>query len=167
MSEFEKWAINYGLDYEPSFNWRSAVEAAWQAATAGANKRILELEGEVAKAKEYASMCNSETINIGQFYDHALLENKQLQAHINVLREALEEINNQNISLEKHGVAMTYINKQSIKTLEITPAQSLIQHDNEVIERVVTLLKDWTWGDGIIDMRVDDLIEDVRKLKGK
>ena len=56
------------------------------------DKRISELEGEVAKAKEYASMCNSETINIGQFYDHALLENKQLQAHVNVLREALEEI---------------------------------------------------------------------------
>ena len=38
--------------------------------------------------------------------------------------------------------------------------------NNEIIERVVTLLKDSAWDDGIIDMRVDDLIEDVRKLKG-
>ena len=30
---FEKWAINYGLDYEPSFT-RDDVEAAWQAAKA-------------------------------------------------------------------------------------------------------------------------------------
>ena len=48
-----------------------------------------------------------------------------------------------------------------------TPPQSLQAHDDEVIERVVTLLKDSAWDDGIIDMRVDDLIEDVRKLKGK
>ena len=30
---FEKWAIDYGLDYEPSFT-RYDVEAAWQAAIA-------------------------------------------------------------------------------------------------------------------------------------
>jgi hypothetical protein len=38
---------------------------------------------------------------------------------------------------------------------------------NNLIERVITLLKESAWDDGIIDMRVDDLIEDVRALKGK
>lgn len=38
--------------------------------------------------------------------------------------------------------------------------------NSDLIERVVTLLKDTAWSDKIIDMRVSDLIEDVRKLKG-
>ena len=39
--------------------------------------------------------------------------------------------------------------------------------NSNLIEQVVTLLKDTAWSDGIIDMRVSDLIEDVRALKGK
>ena len=35
---FEKWAIDYGLDYEPSFT-RYDVEAAWQAAIAYMQER--------------------------------------------------------------------------------------------------------------------------------
>ena len=82
--------------------------------------------------------------------------NHELSTSIKVLREALEFYNDAEFPYSIANDALT-----------LTPAQSLQEHDNEVIERVVTLLKDWTWGDGIIDMRADDLIEDVRKLKGK
>ena len=61
------------------------------------------------------------------------------------------------------------IDKDGIETWKLEPfftLQSLQEHDDEVIEMVVTLLKDSAWGDGIIDMRVSDLIEDVRALKG-
>ena len=54
-----------------------------------------------------------------------------------------------------------------VRELYTAPAQSLQAYDDEVIERVITLLKDSARGDGIIYMRVDDLIEDVRVLKGK
>lgn len=98
-------------------------------------------------------IANAPAIEIGEV--------AELREHINVLREALKR------ALEDlvphHTKASTY--KSVNEALASTPAQSLQEHDNEVIERVVTLLKDSAWGDGIIDMRVDDLIEEVRKLK--
>ena len=92
----------------------------------------------------------------------AVMENEihELQAYNTVLREALEA--------ECGGRCNAEYNPCNARqALASTPAQSLQEHDNEVIEQVVTLLKDSAWDDGIIDMRVDDLIEDVRKLKGK
>lgn len=145
-NEFEKWATKHivskrllefnTMKYENGMYKSHIMQRkfeAWQAATAESNKRIAEL--------------NSENKQIDAI-------NASLQAHINVLRKALEYHTEQTRPIQK-----------TIAALASTPAQSLLQHDNEVIERVVTILKDSAWDDGIIDMRVDDLIEDVRKLK--
>ena len=78
---FEKWAMDYGLDYESSFT-RDDVEASWQAAKADSEQEIIEL-----------------------------------QAHINDLREALEE-NHYSNSTEKAI-------KLYKEALSKTPAQSL------------------------------------------
>ena len=144
MSEqeaFEKWYKEkyYKYDLYPKYaQFRKEMKEVWQAATAESDKHIAEL--------------NAENKQIDAI-------NSSLQTHINVLREALEKVKYADDS------AYYVCEKIAIKALVATPAQSLQAHDNEVIERVVTLLKDWALADGIIDMRVDDLIEDVRKLK--
>lgn len=144
MSEFEKWY----KENEPFYVWNDNIRAAWQAATAVSDKRIAELLRDYKAQSDFdEEMIKIDTKTI-----------TELQAHINVLREALEEINNQNISLEKHGVAMTYFIIQAIKTLEITPAQSLIQHDNEVIERCAVVCDGYTHGAWFADK--------IRALKG-
>jgi len=51
----------------------------------------------------------------------------ELKAHINVLREALVEVVNRTESFGIESIAQ--------KALASTPAQSLVEHDNEVIER--------------------------------
>ena len=56
---------------------------------------------------------------------------------------------------------------QTVKDVLEIAANADSASDNKLIERVITLLKESAWDDGIIDMRVDDLIEDVRALKGK
>ena len=43
---FEKWAIDYGLDYESSFT-RDDVEASWQAAKADSEQEISELKSHI------------------------------------------------------------------------------------------------------------------------
>lgn len=115
-----------------------SARVAWQAATAERDKLVTELQA----------------------------KNSELSASINVLREALS-----GYEYTLQGFSTELWSKQLLAKvradLASTPAQSLQEHDNEVIEQVVTILKDFAWGDGIIDMRVDDLIEDVRKLKGK
>ena len=55
---FEKWAIDYGLDYEPSFT-RDDVEASWQAAKAGSEQEIAELKNEVIE--KCAKVCDGYT----------------------------------------------------------------------------------------------------------
>lgn len=188
---FEKWAINYGLDYEPSFT-RDDVEAAWQAAKADSESILSEQQNTIAELKEklttelkrggsYKLLVSSlegqlehyrnqdytlakarldtleQSLNSEREMNEILTnEITELQAHINDLREALEKLAGTN----------GYVKSVALQALASTPAQSLLQHDNEVIEQVVTILKDSAWGDGIIDMRVDDLIEDVRALKG-
>lgn len=78
---------------------------------------------------------------------------KNLQAHINVLREALEKI-------VGHDMACSVIAKQALAS---TPAQSLQAHDDEVIELVaqdisrIMVNQDWvTW-----------VVDEIRALKGK
>ena len=85
MSEFEKWAIDYGLDYESSFT-RDDVEAAWQAATAESDKRIAELKANTSQMVQAVSRAADAR--------EAGMENEiiALQKHINVLREELETL---------------------------------------------------------------------------
>jgi len=60
---------------------------------------------------------------------HSEREIAELKAHINVLREALVEVVNRTESFGIESIAQ--------KALASTPAQSLVEHDNEVIERCV------------------------------
>ena len=121
MSTFEKWAIDYGLDYEPSFT-RDDVEAAWQAATAERDKLITELQA----------------------------QNSELSASLNVLRENLDyayyEVN-------------THFAKNIKDLLASTPAQSLIQHDNEVIEKCAKVCEESYAFDS------DGFAKEIRALK--
>ena len=121
----------------------------WQAATQHSESILQEQQNTIAELK-----IEIEGYNLN--YKDVCVENLELQAHINELREALEYHTEQTRPIQK-----------TIDALASTPAQSLQAHGNRLIERVITLLKDSAWGDGIIDMRVDDLIEDVRALKGK
>ena len=101
---FEKWwedRIKNGLDAAN----RREYEDAWQAATAEANKRIAELEGEVAELKEVIS------VSADGF--------EQLQASNNTLREALE--NWQKLCLD-NGRSSSELSIPS-KALSITPVQ--------------------------------------------
>ena len=204
MSEFEKWAIEY--DFEITLNKISSSTykeyethcawLGWQAATAVSDKRIAELtatiESQASEIEESKFIIKQTTTLLAEIclilkgkppaktlYGYQDLPKMvlELQANINVLREALEiavEYQRSDVANfhsayagyedEKHE-QYDYDLKLVENALSSTPAQSLQAHDNEVIEQVVTILKDSAWGDGIIDMRVDDLIEYVRKLK--
>lgn len=153
--DFEKWYKNskYQLSKD---NTRLYLYEAWQAATAESDKRIAELEDEINDLKKEQYLLNKWLDNNKEWFDKSEKEKTKLQAHINVLREALEFYNDAEFPYSIANDALT-----------LTPAQSLQEYDNDMIERVVTLLKDSAWDDGIIDMRVDDLIEDVRKLKAE
>ena len=142
---FEKWFENTVLND----NIHDVAEWAWQAAKADSEREIAMLKVRVG--------------DVTQAYQEKVNE---LQAHINNLREALNAMRDTfDIGGDVTSVENNALYKAD-KALASTPAQSLQEHDDEVIEMVVTLLKDSAWGDGIIDMRVDDLIEDVRALKG-
>lgn len=62
-------------------------------------------------------------------------ENIELQAHVNKLREALEDI-------AKHTPENFWQNKASQQALSSTPEQSLAEFENEVIERCAKACKD-------------------------
>lgn len=171
MSEqeaFEKWYHTYIDTGYKAQAFEVNMFEAWQAATAESENRIAELKANTSQMVQAVSLAADAR--------EACMENEiiALQAHINVLHKFIYwecdvYLNGQNPEFSK----------KYRELLDSTPAQhinddvriftkDLLQaHDNEVIEQVVTILKDSAWDDGIIDMRVDDLIEDVRKLKGK
>ena len=153
MSEFEKWykeKYPQALKQNTTDSDKYALEI-WQAATAESDKRITEL--------------NAENKQIDAI-------NASLQAHINVLREALERSSKSLEAIDfdwecEHGFhqdkcpnpvceVKAYWDAIAIgkKALTSTPAQSLIQHD-EVIERCASVCWDETDADNI------------RALKGK
>lgn len=79
----------------------------------------------------------------------------ELQAHINVLREAVENL------IKVKGRYNTEIAfKRLEETLATTPAQSLIQHDNEVIEKCAVAMENYHVIEGVPAMY-------IRALKGK
>ena len=90
----------------------------------------------------------------------------ELKSHINVLREALENLHDDIAEYQKLNNIGGYENqcmKQARQALTSTPAQSLIQHDDEVIEQVaqdiarIMVNQDWvTW-----------VVDEIRALKGK
>ena len=131
MSEFEKWVFNNLRTDSPSFNRDvELAKSAWQAATAVSDKRIAELTATIeSQASEIA----------------------ELKAHINDLREALEENHYCNSSEKAINLYNVAISK--------TPAQSLQEHDNEVIERCAKVCDAWS-------LIGKSIAHDVRTLKG-
>lgn len=118
---FEKWAKENGFDITENKHIPTDYEdydthcalMGWNAATAEANKRMVELEREVARKDSLLRT----------------LENvaDELQANNHDLREALQWIDDSSTD----GMAVT----KAHKALSTTPAESLAKHDDEVIEK--------------------------------
>ena len=122
--------------------WHIANEA-WQAATAEANKRIEALEGEVANV-------TSELNAMNENYQGLLHKSNQQKTYIKVLREALEKLAGTN----------GYVKSVALQALAKTPAQSLAQHDDEVIERCAIRGRLAQLENKVVDI-------EICKLKGK
>lgn len=95
--------------------------------------------------------------------DEKIKQITALQTHINVLREALEvakyELEMQGCDDKADDNAFLSYNRV-VTVLLTTPAQSLIQHDNEVIERCAVAMENYHVLEGIPAMY-------IRALKGK
>lgn len=92
--------------------------------------------------------CNTEEYidNLSQEYDEILSENEnlereiaELKAHINDLREWLGYLWHE---CKRHGITVTVKGKSFTEALASTPAQSLQEHDNEVIEKCAEVCDD-------------------------
>lgn len=155
---FEKLYGEIPHDIQSKLNYQEAqshFNVGYRAATAEANKRIAELEGD---NKIYAE-CNAE---LKDFFAKKYVPNKdisilekdikelkeiasyhnthcsevnarvtELQSHINTLREALEKVKAQNDKYGKDG----HIDHVVVNALYSTPAESLQAFENEVIEK--------------------------------
>lgn len=134
---FEKWAIDYGLDYESSFT-RDDVEASWQAARADSESILQEQQNTIA----------------------------ELKANINDLREALNdcyyEVNTNFAKIIKELISKTpaqHINNDVL----IFTKDSLQEHDNATIEKCAKVCdemnNEYGWGEVAANT--------IRLLKGK
>ena len=112
--------------YKPT----QGASIAWQAATTEANKRIAELEREVAIARSNENHADDQRIKCIRKYKTQITE---LQASNNDLREALEALYKYFKDDEcNHNKKEFEITRTA---LSATPAQSLQAHDDEVIKR--------------------------------
>ena len=167
MSTFEnleKWLVDN--DKTKLNEWRShmvkeAFIGGWQAATAESDKRIAELKANTSQIVQAVSRAADAR--------EAGMENEiiALQAHINVLRNALEKLARLGNEPYYGNSIGNDIAKQALAS---TPAQSLQAHDNELLNKL--RVRNWTdamnvaWHKAIPDLHkaFDDLIE---ALKGK
>lgn len=131
----------------------------------------------LVNGKEYYEIDSEEWKNLAEAYAAKVLEDKErelcvlkelransiensckqileLQSHINALREAFRKIR----SCYGDGYEVDNIARQALSK---TPAQSLIEHDNEVIERCAKVLEQMELIGGL------DFAESIRALKGK
>ena len=145
-TEFDKWFNDYehNNDIRLAINYGAYDIAgdAWQSATAEANKRINELDREIALReaeihgwKESSKNWEKDCYKNLEAKKRALNENTELQVHMNDWREALEDI-------AKHTPENFWQNKAAKQALSKTPAQSLQEHDNEVIEKCAKVCDD-------------------------
>ena len=124
---------------------RDIAKLAWQAAKADSEQEIAELKAEYEIQKE---LCN-----------HFANKSLELQSHINNLREALNMMRD---AFDVGGDVTSIENDALYKAdnaLSKTPAQSLQEHDNEVIEKCAKELEE------LIEYR--SVIDKIRTLKGK
>ena len=125
---FEKWYNRYYAICEVDTKRQDSCEEAWDAATAEANKRMVELE---AKVSELDGMLGKRNLH----KEHEYLQRmKELQARNNTLREALGKIKVINDKYIKNG----HIDHIVDNSIYSTPAESLQAHDDEVIEKAFT-----------------------------
>lgn len=129
------------------------AEAYCAYATTESNKRIAELESIAAEQKLIIKVLKGECQDLGVTDIFVALGRKdtqisELQSDNNQLREALERIDD-----AAKGIAMSYIHKQSKEALSKSPAQSLIEHDNEILEQVAVHLNENFYGDAADEVR--------------
>lgn len=117
----EHWAMNA----------QHHMSIAWQAATTEANKRIAELEREVAELKaEFAIVSNHIVSRFGEEKKKVT----ELQSQVNMLRSALEEM------VDTFKYMQTAFNDcvfdKANEAISATDKQSLIEHDNEALKQI-------------------------------
>lgn len=129
---FDKWFDDYehNNDIRLAINYGAYEIAgdAWQAATAEANKRIAEIEGEVANLR----------LNIKAQEQLGY----EFQASNNDLREALETCEEEKVyNGFSYEIQKTFNSEKVKKAISATPAESLQAFENEVLERAATELE--------------------------
>lgn len=155
MIDIEKLAIENGFIPHEADDGEcyAEIETLKQFAEAYAAKVLEEKEREIAELK---------AINMElQFQNNLFMKNeielqaknRELSASINDLREALEEITNTD-----PDEGTQWFHSKAEQALAITPAQSLQEHDNEVIERCANDLD---------RQGFNHAAEAIRALKGK
>lgn len=125
-----KTALNHPYLLDGDYVYESTKDKLliWQAATTEANKRIAELESEVAELKDAKQDLENEVIHLQEMIE-------PLQASNHALLEALEE-NHYSNSSDK---AINLYNKAIFST----PAESLALHDNELISKCAYICDSW------------------------
>lgn len=159
---YQKWRNDFESDYDQ----KPSYFQVWQAATAEANKRIEALEGEVAELKYQLSilkphpLCDTSCLlSCSMEADYAekqYLKNQQLKANNHDLREALNNVLSTTGATDNRGAGAR---AEAFKALSATPAESLQEHDNEVIERCAKVLEQMELIGGL------DFAEAIRALK--
>lgn len=140
-----------------SENSDELAENVWQAATKASEQRIKELD---SKIQQFIGLTDDQVTKI-----------LELQAHINKLREALNNADDfitNGIEFgfirmpddDLKGIDSAHDTPEIIrKALSSIPSQSLAEHDNELLDKVIKILSDnGIFGDGIIG-------QDILKLK--
>ena len=122
------------------YGWKGVAESAWQAATAEANKRINELEGDVAELKEKLKFSEYAAAAESKFSDKLSDQVTELQANNNNLREELSDARHEVFELTISRNYEAAISKavqlyHKMSTSPATPAESLQAFENEVLER--------------------------------
>lgn len=139
---FEKWLdTERGAGKAITEGMYRAYSAGHQAATKASEQRIQELEAEVMKAQSYFMKSQREL--------------RELQAHVNQLREALvvckEYITEVIIDDRYHEATCSLDDLYLLRdkainlyklTVNATPEQSLAEHDNATIDRCKNIVAD-------------------------
>lgn len=141
MIDIEELAKEYGLT-EFVYGTEYVSDSLVNFAEAYAAKVLEDKEREIAELKTTVRSDNSKVI-------------AALNAHINDLRAALE-------SLIKHETP-NWSDEFAWKIYRATPAQSLQEHDNEVIEKCAEIVWFYEW---IGKEASEAIVSKIRALKG-
>lgn len=159
---FEKWLKeNYLVDMSKFIvdeqerayiKENNLLRKAWQAAKADSEREIAKLKDKINDLEKEESLLNKWLDNNKLWFDESEKEKAQLKANINDLRETLKQIS--------FYSEIDWIQDNIEQILEKTPAQSLQEHNNEVIEKCARVCDAWS-------LIGKSIAHDVRTLKGK